>query len=86
MVLRKKYPAYIRPFKSPYYPLPQVLGVISMGYAIYNNAPSPELRWKVYLNAAIFLGVTATYAFFWVRYRMKNDLFEPEPIEQAITD
>jgi amino acid transporter len=86
MVLRNKYPQYIRPFKSPFHPLPQVLGIISMGYAIYNNAPSPELRWKVYLNAAIFMGITATYAFFWVRYKMKKGLFEPEPIEQAITD
>ena len=86
MVLRKKYPDYKRPFKSPFYPLPQIIGMLSMGYAIYNNAPTPELTWKVYFNAAIFMGITATYAFFWVRYKMKKGLFEPEPIEQAIND
>lgn len=57
-----------------------------MGYDIYNNAPTPELTWKVYLNAAIFMGITAAYAFFWVRYKMKKGLFEPEPIEQALKD
>lgn len=86
MVLRKKYPDYKRPFKSPFYPLPQIIGMLSMGYAIYNNAPTPELTWKVYFNAAIFMGITATYAFFWVRYKMKKGLFEAESIEQAIND
>ncbi len=86
MVLRKKYPAYNRPFKSPFFPLPQIIGILSMGYLIYNNAPTPELRWKVYFNAAIFMGITATYSFFWVKYKMKKGLFDVEPIEQAISD
>jgi amino acid transporter len=86
MVLRKRYPLYNRPFKSPFYPLPQVIGILSMGYAIYNNAPTAELTWKVYLNSGIFLGISATYAFFWVRYKMKKGLLDPEPIEQALKD
>lgn len=86
MVLRKKYPEYRRPFKSPFYPLPQIIGILSMGYVIYNNAPTPELTWKVYFNAAIFIGITATYAFFWVRYKMEKGLFEAEPIEEALKD
>jgi hypothetical protein len=38
------------------------------------------------MNTAIFVGVTATYAFFWIKYKMKQGLFEAEPIEQALTD
>jgi amino acid transporter len=86
LVLRKKYPDYRRPFKTPFYPLPQMIGILSMVYAIYNSAPTAALTWKVYFNAAIFMGVTANYAFFWVRYKMKKRLFEPEPIDQALTD
>jgi amino acid transporter len=80
LVLRKKYPHFKRPFKSPIYPIPQVLGIVGMGYALFNNAPTPELTVKVYTNAALFIGVTAIYAFFWVKYKMKRALFEPEPI------
>ena len=34
IVLRKRYPDFKRPFKSPWYPLPQVLGIIGMVYMI----------------------------------------------------
>ena len=86
IVLRKKYPNFSRPYKSPWYPLPQIIGIVGMGFAIIKNAPSKELTTKVYMNTAIFVGITATYAFFWIKYKMKKGLFEPEPIEQALTD
>ena len=86
MVLRKKYPHFKRPFTSRFYPVPQVLGIVGMGYAIFNNAPTPDLTIKVYTNAALFIGITAIYAFFWVKYSMKKGLFEAETIERAIGD
>ena len=86
IILRIKYPHFNRPFKSRFYPWPQLTGIAGMGYAIINNAPTPELISKVYTNAALFVGISAIYAFFWVRYKMKKGLFEPEPIEQAIKD
>jgi amino acid transporter len=86
IVLRKKYPHFNRPYKSTLYPLPQIIGIIGMGFAIIKNAPSEELTTKVYTNTAIFVGITATYAFFWIRYKMKQRLFEAEPIEQALID
>jgi amino acid transporter len=86
IVLRRKYPGYKRPFKSPLFPIPQVLGIAGMVYAFINNAPTPPLRLKVYMNAAIFIGVTAVFAFLWLRYKVKKPLFEAESIEQAIKD
>ncbi len=86
IVLRKKYPAHQRPFKSPIFPLPQIVGITGMAYAFVNNAPTPQLRLKVYINTVLFIGITAVFAFFWVKYKMKKGLFEPEAIEQAIRD
>ena len=86
IVLRKKYPKHQRPFKSPMFPLVQVVGIAGMAYAFFNNAPTPELRLKVYINTFLFIGGTATFAFFWVKYKMKKGLFETEDIEQAIKD
>ena len=86
VVLRKKYPDHQRPFKSPFFPLLQVLGIAGMAYAFINNAPTPQLRLKVYINTVLFIGITAEYAFFWVKYKMKKGLLKPEPIEQAIKD
>ena len=86
IVLRKKYPNYPRPYKSPWFPLPQIIGIAGMIYALIYNSPTPELRLKVYINAAIFIGAIGIFAFCWVKYKMKKGLFEPEAIEQAIKD
>jgi amino acid transporter len=84
LILRQKYPNFSRPFKSPFYPIPQILGILGMSYAIFNNAPTPEMTLKVYINSAFFLGITATYAFFWVRFKMKKGLFEVESLDDAL--
>jgi amino acid transporter len=86
MMLRKKYPEHRRPFKSPAFPLLQIVGIAGMVYAFFNNAPTPELRLKIYINTAMFIGLTAVFAFLWVKYKMKKGLFEAEAIQQAIND
>lgn len=86
MVLRKKYPTFSRPFKSPWYPFPQILGIIGMVYMILHNSPSPEMTRQVYLNAGIILLIAGTFAWWWVKYKMKKKLFEPEPIENALSE
>lgn len=83
IVLRKKYPSYKRPYVAPFFPIPQIIGIIGMAYLLLNNSPSPEMTFKVYGNAGILIGITALYAFFWVKFKMKKGLFEAEPIENV---
>ncbi len=86
IVLRKKYSNHVRSFKSPLFPLPQIIGISGMIYALINNSPTPALRLKVFINATLFMSFTGIYAFCWVKYKMKRKLFDPEPIGQAIKD
>ena len=86
MVLRRKYPKFSRPFRSPWYPIPQILGIIGMVYMIINNSPSPEMTAQVYINAGIIVIIAGIYAWYWVRFKMKKKLFEPEPIEKALIE
>ena len=84
-MLRNKYPQFHRPYKSPLYPLPQLIGILSMGYLIINNSPSPEMTKDVYLNVGFLVGITAIYAGFWIRFKMKKKLFKAEqPIEKIM--
>ncbi|HSF44398.1 MAG TPA: APC family permease [Chitinophagaceae bacterium] len=85
ILLRRKYPHQKRPFKTPLYPLPQVLGILAMGYAIWYNSPSPEISRQVYLNSGLMFVVISVYAFFWVKYKMKKGLMEAEPMEEIIS-
>ncbi|GAA3540645.1 APC family permease [Zobellella aerophila] len=80
LVLRRRYPELPRPFKTPWYPLPQLLGMAGMGYVFFNNSPSPELSAQVYGNTALVLGLVALFALAWVRLKMKKGLFAATPL------
>ena len=86
MVLRKRYPDFKRPFKSPWYPAPQLLGIVGMAYMILNNSPSPEMTLQVYMNAGLIVLIAFVYAGIWVSFKMKKGWFEPEPIENALNN
>jgi amino acid transporter len=86
IVLRKRYPGYARPFCTPIYPLPQVLGILGMGLAIWYNSPSEELSRQVYINSALMFTLISGYAFFWVRFKMKKGLLDAEPIDEALSE
>ncbi len=86
LLLRKKYPSYKRPFKTPLYPLPQIAGIAGMAYAIWNNSPSPEMAANVYGITGLIVAIAVLYAFVWIKFKMKKRLFAPEPMEEALAD
>ncbi|TWX63558.1 APC family permease [Colwellia demingiae] len=86
IVLRNRIPDANRPFKTPFYPLPQILGIIGMGYAAYNVSPSPEMTQQIFVTAGAVLGLVSIIAALWVKFYMKKNLFEPESIEDALKD
>jgi amino acid transporter len=84
IILRKKYPRFHRPYRSPFYPVLQILGIIGMIYLIINNSPSPEMTKDVYLNAGLFVGIVAIYAVLWIKFKMKKKFFKGESIDNII--
>jgi amino acid transporter len=86
IILRKRYPGHKRVFRTPFYPLPQIIGIVGMSYAIYNNAPTAAMRWKVYVISIFFFAVTGLYAFIWLKYKKRKDLFSPRPIQEVMAE
>ena len=86
IVLRVRYPNIKRPFKTPFYPLPQVIGIAGMLYAIWWASPAPELTAKVFTIAGVVLAAGCVIAAAWVKLVMKKGLFEPEPAEHFAAD
>ncbi|MCY1283556.1 Serine/threonine exchanger SteT [compost metagenome] len=78
IVLRRRHPELPRPFKSAFYPVPQVVGILGMGYIALNNSPSPEMTQTVYLFTGAVLLVVGAIALLWVKLVMKRKLFEPD--------
>jgi amino acid transporter len=86
IVLRKRYPNLERPFSTPSFPIPQLLGIAGTIYVMLNIFPDPAIKMQAYKYAIYFLGGTAIYAFFWCTFKMKKGLFKPEPLEQALKE
>ncbi len=78
IVLRQRMPNHKRPYRSPFYPLPQILGIAAMLYVALNNSPAPEMTQLVYSIAGGMLLVISVIAAVWVKVFMKRGLFEPD--------
>lgn len=86
MVLRKRMPNASRPFKTPFYPWPQVIGILGMIYAAMHNSPSPELTQKVYMTSGVVILIVVVMSTFWLKVIMKKELFKPKSFEQALEE
>lgn len=86
IVLRRKYPAFKRPYRSPCFPVPQIIGIVGMAYLLLKNSPSPDMTKNVYLNAGLLLAFAAVYALLWIKLKMKKELFKGEPIETVLSN
>lgn len=78
MVLRKRMPDHKRPYRTPFYPVPQILGIVGMLYVALNNSPAPEMTQMVYSITGGILVVLSIIAAIWVKFYMKRGLFEPD--------
>lgn len=79
IVLRRRFPNLKRPYKTPFYPIPQIVGIVSMLYVIINNSPAPEMTQMVFTIAGSMLAVVAIIGALWVKFYMKKGLFEADP-------
>ncbi len=86
IILRIKYPKAPRSFKTPLYPLPQILGIASMIYMTFNIFPDPVMKKQIYILAVTFLVITAVLSAVIVKFKVKKGLFEVGPLEQFTED
>lgn len=82
IILRLKYPHAPRPFRSPLWILPQILGILGMIYMMLNIFPDPVMRGQIYRIALWFLILTAAWSAFWVKVVMKRGLLSTVPLEK----
>ncbi|MBK5354385.1 APC family permease [Pseudomonas sp. TH41] len=78
MVLRRRLPDFPRPYRAPFYPLPQIIGVMGMVYIALNNSPSPDMTAMVYKITGGILLLVSVIAALWVKFYMKRRLFEAD--------
>lgn len=69
IVLRRRFPEVNRPFKTPIYPLPQVIGIFSCIYLIVFIVPDFTQRLVVWGTAGIIVAAIALFGIIWLKSR-----------------
>ena len=84
MLLRMRAPEVARPFRSPLWPLPQLLGIGLLALAAYKLFPVPEIKEDAYRYFLYFLGVAAAFSLVYnlAALRSVAALFRPIPVEE----
>ncbi|MHB8868582.1 MAG: APC family permease [Thermoleophilia bacterium] len=87
IVLRYKHPEARGGFRTPLYPLPQILSLIGLIWMLFKIAPPDSgLGKDIYTIAFIFLGISIVYSALWVTLKEKKGLFQTTPIAELVED
>ncbi len=76
IIIRMKYPKLHRPFKSPMYPVPQIIGILTCVYTIVTSGSA------AIIGAGYFMIAFMLYSILWVKFKMKKKCFEPVSFEE----
>jgi amino acid transporter len=84
IVLRIRRPDLPRPYRSPFFPLPQIVATVGILVAIWYITPLGTSAAPVYRYFGVMLALTALYAFVWTRFVRRVPLFQPVPVEEVL--
>lgn len=84
IVIRWKHPHLKGGFRTPLYPLPQLLSLAGLVWMLFKISPDPALTRNIYTIAFVFLGLSAIYAAVWVLLKEKKGLFQVTPIAELV--
>jgi amino acid transporter len=84
VLLRIRRPDLPRAYKSPFFPLPQIISSVGILMGLWFIAPPGMARSDIYVPYAIMLGLTASYALFWTLVVKKVNPFRPVPVEEIL--
>ncbi|WP_430443896.1 MAG: APC family permease [Pseudomonas piscis] len=84
VMLRIRRPDLPRPYKSPWFPLPQILSSVGILLGMWFITPPGMNPRDIYLPFGSMLGLTAAYALVWTLVVQKVNPFRPVPVEEVL--
>jgi amino acid transporter len=86
--LRLREPNAVRPYRSPLFPIPQLLGTGLLIWAAVKIFPDPTIRDHIYRDYLYFLGVSAVVALVYNLFTMKSlaAQFRPIPLREVYAE
>ncbi len=84
IILRKKMKNVPRSFKTPFYPVFQIVGIILQIYMMFNISTDATQRLNIYILCFVLFVGLFIYAFFWVKYKLKMPLLKGCGVHQVM--
>ena len=84
VALRLRRPDLPRPYKSPWFPIPQIVSIIGIAIAVGYIAPPGTNTSDIYVPFGVMLAITGIYAFVWLRFVRGVPLFAPVSVEEVL--
>ncbi|WP_058910479.1 APC family permease [Entomohabitans teleogrylli] len=84
VALRLRRPDLPRPYRSPLFPLPQIISSVGIVVAIMNITPPGMEKSAILIPFGIMLGLTAAYALFWTLAIQRVNPFRPLRVEAVV--
>ncbi|MDU9397775.1 APC family permease [Pseudomonas sp. zfem003] len=84
VLLRLRRPDLPRAYRSPFFPLPQIVSSVGILIGLWFIAPPGMSRSDVYVPFAVMLSLTAAYALFWTLVVQRVNPFRPVPVEEIL--
>lgn len=81
LILRKRYPNIARPFKAPFSPILQIIGIAACVYMIVTITPDWSAKMMIYGISGGMMLLICMYAFIWLKYK-KLAMFTPISLEE----
>ena len=84
IILRRKMKNVPRSYKTTFYPVFQIVGIILQIYMMFNISTDATQRLNIYILCfVLFIGLFI-YAFFWVKYKLKMPLLKGCGVHQVM--
>jgi amino acid transporter len=84
VILRIRRPDLPRAYRSPWFPLPQIVSSIGILLGMWFITPPGMNPADIYVPFGVMLGVTAAYALFWTLVVQKVNPFKPASVEEVL--
>ena len=85
IILRRKMKNVPRSFKTPLYPVFQIIGIVLQVYMMFNISTDNTQRIRIYLLCLILFSGLFIYAFFWVKYKLKMPILRAVGVHKVMT-
>jgi len=82
--LRIRRPDLPRAYRSPWFPLPQIVSSIGILLGMWFITPPGMNPADIYVPFGVMLGGTAAYALFWTLVVQKVNPFKPASVEEVL--